>query len=203
MCFRKNVCFCVCLSDHRRSQSLNQLTDFVQIRYLGSSCKYLEVFFFSFSPTPKVKGTGSSHGKKNTNLDFLALTALIKFCGFIVHSKPNNVILANFPGKIPETGKHFLNLFRLQTQGLIQLINLVQTRHIGLSYKYLQLVLFIYLFFFCFRSTLKIKGSSHKEKINLFIFSKIVQRFSSNFVGLLLIRTPTIWHCLFFSRKSL
>ena len=46
----KNVfqkkCVCVCLSVRRRSQSLNQWTDLVQIRYLGSSCKYLEPFFF-------------------------------------------------------------------------------------------------------------------------------------------------------------
>ena len=39
-----------------------QSTNLVQIRYLGSSCKYLESFF-SFSPTPKIKG--SSYEKKN------------------------------------------------------------------------------------------------------------------------------------------
>ena len=63
MCFRKNVCVyaCVCLSIRRRSYSLNQSTDLVQSRYVGSSCKNLE-FFFSFSPTPKIKG--SSHEKK-------------------------------------------------------------------------------------------------------------------------------------------
>ena len=41
----------------------------------------------------------------------IAPTILIKFCGLIVHSKPNNVILANFPGKIPESGKIFLKFF--------------------------------------------------------------------------------------------
>ena len=55
------VCVCVCLSDRRRSQSQNQSIDLVQIRYLGSSCKYLEPFP-QFAPTPKIKG--SSHEKK-------------------------------------------------------------------------------------------------------------------------------------------
>ena len=32
-------------------------------------------------------------------------TILIKFCGFIVHLKPNNMTLAAFPEKIPETEK--------------------------------------------------------------------------------------------------
>ena len=39
----------------------------------------------------------------------MAPTILIKFCGLIVHSKPNNVILANFPEKIPETRKTVFN----------------------------------------------------------------------------------------------
>ena len=36
-------------------------------------------------------------------------TILVKFCGFIVHSKPNNMKLSAFPGKIPETGKIVFN----------------------------------------------------------------------------------------------
>ena len=45
--------------------------------------------------------------KKNKNLDFLKMapTILIKFCGLIEHSKPNNMTLTAFPGKIPETRK--------------------------------------------------------------------------------------------------
>ena len=43
MCFRKMF---VCVSYSRRSKSLNQSTNLVQIRYLESSCKYLEQFFF-------------------------------------------------------------------------------------------------------------------------------------------------------------
>ena len=51
-------------------------------------------------------------------------------------SRANNVILANFPGKIPETGKIYLNFFRPLSQGLTRLINLVETRYIGFSCKY-------------------------------------------------------------------
>ena len=79
-----------------RTRGLNQLTDLVQIWYLGFSCKYLEPFF-SFPPDPKIKG--SSHKKKIKNFDFLknALTIFIKFCGFIEHSNPNNMTLSAFP----------------------------------------------------------------------------------------------------------
>ena len=70
---------CLCVSVRRRSQSLNQSTDLVQIRYLGSSSKYLEPFFFGFPLTPKIKG--SSHEKKLKILIFskMAPTILIKF----------------------------------------------------------------------------------------------------------------------------
>ena len=37
----------------------------------------------------------------------MAPTNLIKFCVFIVHSKPNNMTLSAFPEKIPETKKKF------------------------------------------------------------------------------------------------
>ena len=41
----------------------------------------------------------------------MAPTIFIKCCGFIVHSKPNNITLSAFPGKIPETWKIFLKFF--------------------------------------------------------------------------------------------
>ena len=54
MCVCVCVCVCVrvcvCLSDRRRPQSLNQSTDLVQIRYVGSSCKYLEPFLVFLVP---------------------------------------------------------------------------------------------------------------------------------------------------------
>ena len=39
----------------------------------------------------------------------MATTVLINFRGFIVHSKPNNMTLSAFPGKIPETRKIVFN----------------------------------------------------------------------------------------------
>ena len=45
-------------------------------------------------------------------------TILITFCGLMVHSKPNNMILANLPGKIPATGKIFFNFFSSPNAGL-------------------------------------------------------------------------------------
>ena len=63
----------VCVCDRRQAQSLNQLIDLVQIRYLGSSCKYLEPLF-----PPKVKG--SSYKKvnvlKNGSNDFDQIVGL-------------------------------------------------------------------------------------------------------------------------------
>ena len=69
----------------------------------------------------------------------MAPTILIKFCGFIVHSKHNNMTLSAFPGKIRETGKiYFYFFFRLLMQSLNQFINLVQNRHLGSSRKCLE-----------------------------------------------------------------
>ena len=39
----------------------------------------------------------------------MAPTILIKFCGFIAHSKPNNMTLSAFPKEIPETKKIVFN----------------------------------------------------------------------------------------------
>ena len=160
MCCRKNVCVCVCVCVCRRSQRLNQSTDLVHIRYLGSSCKYFESFF-SFPLTSEIKG--SPHKKTFKILIFskMAPMILIKFCGFIVglHSKPNYMILSAFPGKIPETRKlYFKFFFRLLTQDLNQLIDLVQNRYLGSSRKYLEHS------FFSFDTNPKIKSSSHKKK---------------------------------------
>ena len=47
----------------------------------------------------------------------MAPTILIKFCVFIVHSKPNNMTLPAFPGKIPETGKIYFNFFASPNAG--------------------------------------------------------------------------------------
>ena len=92
---------------------------------------------------------------------------LIKFCGFTVHSKPNSVTLQAFPGKIPETEKKLIFLCeRRLTERLTRLTYLVQIRYLGSLCKYLHSL------FFQFRLTVKIKGSSHKKKLNISNFSK-------------------------------
>ena len=40
-------------------------------------------------------------------------TISIKFSGFIVYSKPNNMILSAFPGKIPATRKIVFNFLSI------------------------------------------------------------------------------------------
>ena len=62
----------------------------------------------------------------------MARTILIKFCGLIAHSKPNNVILSAFPEKIPEPEKNLTFLCdRRLTERLTQLTNLIQFRYLG------------------------------------------------------------------------
>ena len=89
-------------------------------------------------------------------------TIFIKFCGFIVHSKPNNVTLSAFPEKIPETEKNVnFSVYRRLTERLTQLTNLVQFRYVG------PLQISPFPFFFHFRLTVKIKRNSHKKKLNI------------------------------------
>ena len=90
----------------------------------------------------------------------MAPTKLIKFCGFTVHSKPNNVTLSAFPEKIPETERNLTSLCdRRLTERVIQLTNLIQ-------FRYLEPPANVSIpIFFLFRLTVKIKGDSHKKKI--------------------------------------
>ena len=79
-------------------QGLSQVINLIQNRYLGSSRKYLEPSFLVFTLTLKLRVV---HIKKFKILVFseMAQTILIKICGFIVHSKPNDMTLSTFPGK--------------------------------------------------------------------------------------------------------
>ena len=90
-------------------------------------------------------------------------TILIKFCGLIVHSKPNNVILANIPGKIHETGKIYFNFFPSPNAGPHQ------SRSKSISRVLSQIPRTVR---FSFHPNPKIKGSSHKKKIKNFYFVK-------------------------------
>ena len=51
----------------------------------------------------------------------MAPTILIKFCGFRVHSKPNNMTLSVFPGKIPETRKIVFNFLSVAQREIFRI----------------------------------------------------------------------------------
>ena len=71
-------------------------------------CKYLLPVLSVFELPPKLRVVHIRKKFKISIFSKMALTILFKFCGFIVHSKPNNTTLSAFPGKIPETRKTVL-----------------------------------------------------------------------------------------------
>ena len=77
--------------------------------YLVSSRIYLEPFCLVFPLPLKLRVVHIRKKFKISNFSKMALTILIKFYGFIVHSKLNNMTLSAFPGKIPETRKIVFN----------------------------------------------------------------------------------------------
>ena len=85
------------------------MTNLVQIRYLRSPCKYLQLVFFIFDLPSKLRVVHIR--KKNSFSQKMDPTIFIKFCGFIVHSNSNNMALSAFPGKILVTRKIFLNFY--------------------------------------------------------------------------------------------
>ena len=84
----KNVfqkkCLCVCVSVRRRSQRLNQSTDLVQIRYLGSSSKYLKSFHFR--PSLNIKGTLMFRVVHIRNKKRNIITMINCFCCYVIKS---------------------------------------------------------------------------------------------------------------------
>ena len=74
--------------------------------------KYLEPFLV-FPLTLKLRVVHIRKKIKISNFSKMVLTILIKFCVFIVHSKPNNMTLSAFPGKILETRKTVFNFLSL------------------------------------------------------------------------------------------
>ena len=91
----------------------------------------------------------------------MAPTMFIKFCGFILHSNPNNMALSAFPGKNPcNFNNIFFLIFYRSPKVAPKLTD--QTHSHSISRVPLQISSACS---FRFRATPKIKGSSHKKKI--------------------------------------
>ena len=106
----------------------------------------------------------------------MAPTILFKFCVFIVHSKPNNMTLSAFSGKILELEKQFLIFWLTRNVASKTTDQYCSNSISGVPLQIFPVSLFLYFFFFfffiCFRSTLKMKGSSHQKKIKNYCFLK-------------------------------
>ena len=109
----------------------------------------------------------------------MAPTILTKFCGFIEHSRPNNMTLSAFPEKIPETRKIVLifcpspNVSPKPTG---------QSRSHSISRVPLQISV---ARFFVFDLPSKLRIVHIRKNIKFSFSQKWLQRFSSNFVDLL------------------
>ena len=91
----------------------------------------------------------------------MALTILIKFCVFIVHSKPNNMTLSAFTGKIPESGKIYFKFFPSPNAGP-KLIRQSRSKSISRVLSQISQTLC-----FSFHPNPKIKGSSRKKNLKI------------------------------------
>ena len=97
----------------------------------------------------------------------MAPTILIKFSGFIIYSKPRNMTLSTFPGKILETRKIVFNF---------QSVASVAPKPTGRSRSHSipRVPLQIYLAqFFRFWSTPKLRVVHIRKKLKILIFSKM------------------------------
>ena len=153
MCFRKNVCVCVCLSVADRRAQTNRPISF-KFDIWGPLVK-ISSRFFSFPLPLKLRVVYIGKEIKISIFQKMALTIFIKFCEFIVHSKTNNITLSAFPGKSLKQEKQFL-IFCPSSNVAPKLSD--QSRSHSISRIPLQISA---ASFFHFRSTLKIKGSSH------------------------------------------
>ena len=171
------LCLCVCLCDRRRTQSLNQLTDLVQIRYIGSSCKYLEPFFLVFPLPLKLRVIHIRKKFKFSIFSKVALTILINFFEFIVYSKSNNMALSTFSGKIPETGKIFFIFFVSPNVGP------KPTDQSRTNSIYIVLLQISLIPIFLFDVSSKLRVVHIRKKFKILIFSKMAPTILIKFCG--------------------
>ena len=118
----------------------------------------------------------------------MAQTILIKCCGFIVHSMPNNITLSAFPRKIPQTRKIVFLIFCPPPNVAPKPTS--QSRSHSISRVPLQISI---ARFFVFDLASKLRVVHRRKNLKFSFSQKCLQRFSSNFLDLLYIRTPRIW----------
>ena len=127
----------------------------------------------------------------------MAPTILIKFCVLIVYSKLNNVILANFPGKIPETGKIFFKFFFPSPNAGPKPTHQSRSKSMSRILSQISRILV-----FSFHPNPKIKGSSHKKEFKNLIFSKMAPTILIKFCVLIVYSKPNNAILAKFSRKN-
>ena len=110
---------------------------------------------------------------------------LIKFCGFMVHSKPNNMTLLPFPGKIPETRKIVFLIFCPSPNVAPKLND--QSRSHSISRVPLQ----IYpACSFVFDLPSKLRVVHIRKKFKVFIFSRMAPTIFIEFCGFIVHSNP-------------
>ena len=123
---------------------------------------------------------------KNFIFSKMAPTSLIKFCGFIVHSKPNSMTLSAFPGKIPETRKIVFNF--LSASPNVAPKPTGQSHSKSISKAPLQTSL---AHFFVFDLHPQLRVVHIRKKFKICIFSKMAPAILIKFCGFIVHWKPT------------
>ena len=153
------------------------MTDLVQNRYLGSSRKYLGSFIFPLPLKLRVV-----HIRKKISIFSKMAPTMIKFCGLIIHSEPNYMVLSVFPEKTLKLKKILFKFFKPRNLG---------PKPNGQSHSN-SILGSPCIPFFHFRLTVKNKGGSHKKKLHISIPSKMAPTILIKFCGFIssYIRNP-------------
>ena len=152
------VCVCVCVCVRRRSRAYTNRLIWFKINIQGPLANISSLFFFFFLVFPLPLKLRVVHIRKKFQFSQKWLQQF-KFCEFIAHSKPNNMTLLAFPGKIPETREIVFNFFPSSK------VALKSTDHCCSNLISGVLLPISSACFFRCRATPKIKGSSHKKMI--------------------------------------
>ena len=116
----------------------------------------------------------------------MVLTILFKFCGFIEHSKPNNMTLSDFPGRILETRKIVLNFLSVASPNVAPKPT-DQPHSYSVSRVSLQISLAI---FFVSDLLSKLRVVHIRKIFKIFILSKVAPTIFIKFCGFIAHSNP-------------